>query len=134
MIRPTVEFEDALIEENELNFRGMYGSNSPTDAEWELQFIFNQKSINVQPDPPVKLNCGPNVTCCVIKPHILRQGQAGRIIEEIQVRGFHIFGFQAFILTKKEVEDFYEIYKGNCEQPTKKAEAGTREDGQFVRG
>ena len=39
-------------------------------------------------------------------------GKAGRIIEEIQARGFHVFGIQAFILTKKESEDFYEIYKG----------------------
>jgi len=52
------------------------------------------------------------VTCCVIKPHALREGKAGRIIEEIQARGFHVFGIQAFILTKKESEDFYEIYKG----------------------
>ena len=39
-------------------------------------------------------------------------GKAGRIIEEIQARGFHVFGIQSFILTKKESEDFYEIYKG----------------------
>ena len=42
----------------------------------------------------------------------LHIGKAGRIIEEIQARGFHVFGIQAFILTKKESEDFYEIYKG----------------------
>ena len=42
----------------------------------------------------------------------LHVGKAGRIIEEIQARGFHVFGIQAFILTKKESEDFYEIYKG----------------------
>ena len=82
------------------------------DAEWELEFIFTQKTINVHPDPPTKLSCGPHVTNCVIKPHALREGKAGRIIEEIQARGFHVFGIQAFILTKKESEDFYEIYKG----------------------
>ena len=42
----------------------------------------------------------------------LHIGKAGRIIEEIQARGFHVFGIQSFILTKKESEDFYEIYKG----------------------
>ena len=46
---------------------------------------------------------------CLYSLHI---GKAGRIIEEIQARGFHVFGIQAFILTKKESEDFYEIYKG----------------------
>ena len=107
-----MEFEGDDYETHELNFKGIYGSKTSLDAEWELQFIFNSKSINVQPDPPLKLLCGPHVTCCVIKPHALREGKAGRIIEEIQARGFHVFGIQSFILTKKESEDFYEIYKG----------------------
>ena len=38
--------------------------------------------------------------------------QAGQIIREIQDAGFHIFGLQAFVLEKKETEDFFEIYKG----------------------
>ena len=112
-IRPSVEFkDDSEHETHELNFRGIYGSKTSLDAEWELEFIFTQKTINVHPDPPTKLSCGPHVTNCVIKPHALREGKAGRIIEEIQARGFHVFGIQAFILTKKESEDFYEIYKG----------------------
>ena len=37
---------------------------------------------------------------------------AGRIIEDIQTKGFHVLGLQSYVLTKKEVEDFYEIYKG----------------------
>ena len=37
---------------------------------------------------------------------------ATRIIQDIQTKGFNIFGIQSFVLTKKEVEDFYEIYKG----------------------
>ena len=31
---------------------------------------------------------------------------------DIQTKGFNIFGIQSFVLTKKEVGDFYEIYKG----------------------
>ena len=107
-----VEFMDEEHETEEINIRGIYGSKTSADAEWELNFIFSHKTVNVQPDPPIKLSCGSHVTCCVIKPHALREGKAGRIIEEIQTRGFHIFGIQAFILTKKESEDFYEIYKG----------------------
>ena len=68
--------------------------------------------INVQPEPPVKTTYHPNVSCCVIKPHALRQSLTGRIIQDIQTKGFNIFGIQSFVLTKKEVEDFYEIYKG----------------------
>ena len=28
------------------------------------------------------------------------------------MKGFHVLGLQSFVLTKKETEDFYEIYKG----------------------
>lgn len=113
-LRPSVEFANDLQHENqELNFRGVYGSKNLAEAEWELNFIFNTKNIQVQPSPHPKLNHGmPDISCCVIKPHILREAKVGRIIEEIQTRGFDIFGLQAFILSKKEVEDFYEIYKG----------------------
>lgn len=98
--------------EDDLNHRGIFGSRTSFDAEWELKFIFDQKVINVHPEPPVKLNCGPDVTCCIIKPHILRENKAGRIIHEIQLKGFHIFGLQTFILSKNETEDFFEVYKG----------------------
>lgn len=95
-----------------MNHRGLYGSKTLNDAEWELHYIFDQKRINVQPEPPVRLSCGPYVTCCLIKPHSLREGISGRIIKDIQSSGFHLFGLQTFVMTKKEVEDFYEIYKG----------------------
>lgn len=112
-IRPSVDFESHDdFEAKELSFRGIYGSPNPKDAEWELQFIFSQKPVHVQPEPPVKLPNIRNMSCCVIKPHALRQAKTGQIIEEIQVRGFDILGIQDFILSKKEAEDFYEIYKG----------------------
>ena len=111
-VRPSVQFEDDDFESKELSFRGIYGSKSETDAEFELNFIFNYKPLHVHPSPPIKIHPGAHVTCCVIHPHALREGNAGRIIQEIQARSFKIFGIQAYILTKKEVEDFYEIYKG----------------------
>ena len=111
-VRPSVQFEDDDLESKELSFRGIYGSRTNADAEFELKFIFSQKPLNVQAHPPIKLNFGSDVTCCVIHPHSLREAKAGRIIEEIQTRGFHIFGIQTYILSKKETEDFYEIYKG----------------------
>ena len=83
-LRPSVQFEEDS--QNDLNHRGIYGSKSISDADWELDFIFNSKNIRVQPEPPVKSRF-QNVTCCVIKPHVVRQGLAGRIIEDIQMKG-----------------------------------------------
>ena len=116
-LRPSVQFEDQdqTDKQQDLNFRGIFGSQTLKDAEWELNFVFGTTTsgkINVQPEPPVKTTYHPNVSCCVIKPHALRQSLTGRIIQDIQTKGFNIFGIQSFVLTKKEVEDFYEIYKG----------------------
>ena len=116
-LRPSVQFEDQdqADQQQDLNFRGIFGSQTLKDAEWELNFVFGTTTsgkINVQPEPPVKTTYHPNITCCVIKPHALRQSLTGRIIQDIQTKGFNIFGIQSFVLTKKEVEDFYEIYKG----------------------
>ena len=50
-----VEFMDEEHETEEINIRGIYGSKTSADAEWELNFIFSHKTVNVQPDPPIKL-------------------------------------------------------------------------------
>jgi len=99
-LRPSVQFEDQdqTDQQQDLNFRGIFGSQTLKDAEWELNFVFGTST--------------SAISCCVIKPHALRQSLTGRIIQDIQTKGFNIFGIQSFVLTKKEVEDFYEIYKG----------------------
>ena len=73
-LRPSAQFVDEG--QGDLNYRGIFGSKSLEDAEWELKFIFDTKNINVQPEPPVKLNYPyeNHLTCCVIKPHALRRG------------------------------------------------------------
>lgn len=53
-----------------------------------------------------------NTTCCVIKPHAVRSGEAGKIISDIQEDGFLISGLKSFHLKYEHAEEFYEIYKG----------------------
>eukprot|EP01084_Bolivina_argentea_P181847 314024_1 len=53
-----------------------------------------------------------NCTCCVIKPHAVRAGLAGKIIDAISCQGYHISAMQMFHLDRLAASQFYEIYKG----------------------
>ena len=53
-----------------------------------------------------------NCTCCIIKPHVLAEGNAGKIIDMILSEGFEISAMQMFELDKPTAEEFFEIYKG----------------------
>lgn len=49
---------------------------------------------------------------CVIKPHAIVAGQAGKIIQRIIDEGFEITAFGLFSLSLTDAEDFLEVYKG----------------------
>ena len=52
-----------------------------------------------------------NCSCCVIKPHILGKGIAGKIIDWILKEGFEISAMEMFYLDRLTSEEFFEIYK-----------------------
>ncbi|XP_035707297.1 nucleoside diphosphate kinase 7-like [Folsomia candida] len=51
-------------------------------------------------------------TCCVIKPHAVKEGVAGSIIDCITRANYKITAFELFYLDRTHAEEFYEIYKG----------------------
>ena len=53
-----------------------------------------------------------NCTCGVIKPHIVKSGQAGEVIQTVLDEGFEISAMQIFTMDKPTAEEFLEIYKG----------------------
>ena len=53
-----------------------------------------------------------NCTVCIIKPHALLNGDAGRIIDTILEEGFEISALEMFTLDKPTAEEFFEVYKG----------------------
>jgi len=53
-----------------------------------------------------------NCTCCVIKPHIVKAGLVGQIIDAILEEGFEISAMQMFNLDRPTAEEFLEIYRG----------------------
>jgi nucleoside-diphosphate kinase len=53
-----------------------------------------------------------NCACCVIKPHAVASGDAGKIIDIILEEGFEISAMEMFTLDKPTAEEFFEVYKG----------------------
>jgi len=53
-----------------------------------------------------------NCTCCIIKPHILKERRAGEIIDIILNEGFEISAMAMFNLDRLTAEEFLEVYKG----------------------
>jgi len=53
-----------------------------------------------------------NCTLCIIRPHALRAGNAGKIITAIQDDGFEISAAQTLHLKRPEAEELLEVYKG----------------------
>jgi nucleoside-diphosphate kinase len=52
-----------------------------------------------------------NCSLCIIKPHIIQNGQAGMIIDMILNEGFEIAAMEMFYLNKATIEEFYDVYK-----------------------
>ncbi|BFZ06110.1 hypothetical protein BsWGS_09149 [Bradybaena similaris] len=86
----------------------VHGSDSQSSAAREVEFFFPSNKKQIFP------NCvlGSGSTCCIIKPHAIKTGNAGKIINAIQDAGFTVNTVQMFTLDKANAEEFYEVYKG----------------------
>lgn len=84
----------------------VHGSDSNESAARELNFFFGKNS-NLKQIPRLS-----NCSCLVIKPHIIQDGNAGKIIDIILSQGFEISCMKMFYLDKTTTEEFFEVYKG----------------------
>ncbi|KAL7431717.1 hypothetical protein ACHAXM_004562 [Skeletonema potamos] len=51
-------------------------------------------------------------TCCVVRPHIIKDRTFGKVVSDILARGFKISAMQLFRLDKHAVAEFLQVYKG----------------------
>lgn len=104
--------DDAKL--NAPTLRGQFGTDSVKNAVHgsltadtsarELAYIFD--------NPRLKATAtSRNCTCCIIKPHAITTGLAGKIIDGILEDGFEISALQTFRLDKAAAEEFLEVYK-----------------------
>jgi nucleoside-diphosphate kinase len=83
-----------------------HGSDSNSSANRELGIFFGAGS------PMKSTSLQNNCTCGVIKPHVVKAGHSGGVIQAILDEGFEISAMQTFSLDKPTAEEFLEIYKG----------------------
>ena len=83
-----------------------HGSDSPESAKREADFFFGSRTHGR--NTATFANC----SLCIIKPHAVKEGIAGRILEEIEASGLHINCLEMFNVEKANAEEFYEVYKG----------------------
>ncbi|XP_076004744.1 nucleoside diphosphate kinase homolog 7-like [Genypterus blacodes] len=97
-----------------LSIRGQFGtdaahaSDSVTAAARELEFFFPSKAGEGPPNTAYCTDC----TCCIIKPHAVSDGLAGKILNAISAAGFEISALKMFNVDQANAEEFYEVYKG----------------------
>jgi len=89
-----------------------HGSDSTESAMRELDLFFPRTRGGKEAFPLRALATFTNCTCCVIKPHIVKEGSVGEVINHIFARGYKITGLQAFYMGDADAGEFYEIYKG----------------------
>ncbi|XP_037949778.1 nucleoside diphosphate kinase 7 [Teleopsis dalmanni] len=87
---------------------GIYCSRSIDEVVRHGEFLFGEKARGII-TPACKLE---NSTLAIIKPHILKTGQHGEILQEILDNGFNITGFRIMLLERLYCEEFYEVYRG----------------------
>ncbi|XP_022821874.1 nucleoside diphosphate kinase 7-like isoform X3 [Spodoptera litura] len=87
-----------------------HGCISVNDAAEMLDLYFGYE--NGVPRIPFRATY-ENCTCCVIKPHVLLDGNVGAVLEQITATGkFHITAMAMFSVEIADAQEFYEIYKG----------------------
>jgi len=92
----------------------IHASASPVHARKELEAMFGPDS---PPNDSDTSTCVlENSTCCIIKPHAVKEGKAGAIINDIEAGGFKITAMQTFILDKLCAEEFLEVYNTVVEE------------------
>jgi len=84
-----------------------YGSSDVSNATRELEFFFPISGRKRQ-----NTACFSDSTCAIIKPHVVSEGSAGRLIKTILECGFQISAMLLLNLDKANAEEFLEVYKG----------------------
>lgn len=87
----------------------VHGSDSQESAHREINFWFGGDPASRPMQTTAVMN---NCSLCIVKPHILKEGKAGEVIDMILQAGFELSGAEIFYLSRPVIEEFYDVYKG----------------------
>ena len=87
----------------------VHGADAPASHERESNFWFGG-----EPEKRAMQTSavGNNCSLLIIKPHIVKEGLAGQVIDMILEAGFEISAMEMFNLSRNVVEEFLDVYKG----------------------
>lgn len=88
----------------------VHGSDSLGSYKREHDFWFAGEEPTARPMQTTAVM--DNCTLCLIKPHIQREGNTGKVLQMILEAGFEISAMEMFNLSRPVVEEFYDVYKG----------------------
>lgn len=87
------------------NLNELEVSPSVLEAQRHREFFFEK-----QHGSPAKFE---NCTCCVVLPHVIKEGMAGEVIEAIQkAPGVDVTAMELFNLDRTSAAEFLEVYEG----------------------
>lgn len=87
----------------------LHGSDSVGSYRRENEFWFKADPATRPMQTTAVLD---NCTLCLIKPHMLRDGNLGKVIDMILEAGFEISAMESFNLTRPVLEEFLYVYRG----------------------
>jgi len=88
----------------------VHGADSEVSYRRESGFWFGGEEPEKRPMQTTAVM--DNCTLCIVKPHILREGLAGQVVDSILESGFEISAMEIFNLSRPVIEEFYDVYKG----------------------
>lgn len=83
-----------------------HGSSNPKEAKKDIDFWFGEKK-TVHTTAIIN-----NCSLAILKPHTIKEGTAGKIIDIILSEGFEISAMEMFYLDRPTAEEFWDVYKG----------------------
>eukprot|EP01137_Pigoraptor_chileana_P013060 Opistho-2@66115 len=97
----------------DLAWNAVHVSDSSVHAAREIDFFFGTASGSRSYRPNLQSTARfSDSTLCVIRPHAIGSGLAGKIIGAVVSGGFEISAIELFRLETANAEEFLEIYKG----------------------
>ena len=88
----------------------VHGADSPGSYKREVNYWFGGEDVVARPMKTTAVL--DNCTLCLIKPHMLKEGRAGQVIDTILGAGFEISAMEMFNLSRPVCEEFLDVYKG----------------------
>ncbi|XP_030374955.1 nucleoside diphosphate kinase 7 [Scaptodrosophila lebanonensis] len=96
---------EAFFEREEMRL-GFYCPATEKGVDKDLSYFFEEKH-NIIKDCLFK-----NSTLAIIKPHSIKDGLLGTIVNEILSNGFQLNAMRMILMPRVNCEEFYEVYRG----------------------